>query len=501
MKTGRLLTLGVLVLGLISGQVFGGTEGPYDTFYGANAGAYNGTARWNTFIGNFAGFYNSPLGQNNTFIGYAAGYNNTSGTWNTFLGNDAGHSNITGNWNTFLGYKAGYSNTASNNIFVGVETGTANTTGHDNTFMGNGAGLENSTGNYNIFLGPGAGQCNTTGGSNTIIGYGAGLYNGVGSNNTLIGYQAGALNNGGGANNFLGQWAGYQNTTGDHNIFIGNSAGYHNTTGVGNVFLGNEAGGNATGSNMLYIANSNTSTPLIYGEFDNQKMTINGDLSVVGPNGRLQLTNTTADNTNKSGFITSNHYSNAQVPITFFRTVSNASANLLRLGGGYNYGNAATQIDLYTAANTTTLIGTSRLTIKNNGYIGIGTQSPSYALQMAGGAYTDGTTWYNASSREYKKNIQRLGAKEALAALASLNPVTFTYKTSPNQGHVGFIAEEVPELLATKDRKGLSAMDIVAVLTKALQEQQKTIEEQQKIIQDISTKMVALENAFKMKGN
>jgi len=39
---------------------------------------------------------------------------------------------------------------------------------------------------------------------------------------------------------------------------------------------------------------------------------------------------------------------------------------------------------------------------------------------------------------------------------------------------VGFIAEDVPDLVATEDRKG---MDVVAVLTKVVQDQQKTIEE------------------------
>ncbi len=42
---------------------------------------------------------------------------------------------------------------------------------------------------------------------------------------------------------------------------------------------------------------------------------------------------------------------------------------------------------------------------------------------------------------------------------------------------MGFIAEDVPELVANKDRKGLSPMDIVAVLTKVVQRQQKDIEE------------------------
>ena len=40
---------------------------------------------------------------------------------------------------------------------------------------------------------------------------------------------------------------------------------------------------------------------------------------------------------------------------------------------------------------------------------------------------------------------------------------------------MGFIAEDVPDLVATKDRKALSPMDIVAVLTRVVKEQQKTI--------------------------
>ena len=46
-----------------------------------------------------------------------------------------------------------------------------------------------------------------------------------------------------------------------------------------------------------------------------------------------------------------------------------------------------------------------------------------------------------------------------------------------DEKHVGFVAEDVPELVATKDKKGLSPMDITAVLTKVVQNQQKDIEE------------------------
>jgi hypothetical protein len=80
------------------------------------------------------------------------------------------------------------------------------------------------------------------------------------------------------------------------------------------------------------------------------------------------------------------------------------------------------------------------------------------------------------SSRELKENIAELSGKEAIEALENLNPVKFNYKADSDKNlHIGFIAEDVPELVATSDRKALSPMDIVAVLTQALKEQQNTI--------------------------
>jgi hypothetical protein len=70
--------------------------------------------------------------------------------------------------------------------------------------------------------------------------------------------------------------------------------------------------------------------------------------------------------------------------------------------------------------------------------------------------------------------------------LTALQPVQFRYKTDPEENHVGFIAEDVPHLVASTDRKGMSAMDVVAVLTKVVQDQQKTIAE-------LSRKVAALE--------
>jgi hypothetical protein len=127
----------------------------------------------------------------------------------------------------------------------------------------------------------------------------------------------------------------------------------------------------------------------------------------------------------------------------------------------------------------------------NTGNVGIGTLAPTHKLEVCGTsgcAYNEGgTTWVNASSREYKENIKPLSAESAMDTLKGLNPVTFMYKAVPGQNHVGFIAEDVPDLVAMRDRKGLSAMDIVAVLTK-------TVQEQQKIIEKLNEKLIMLEH-------
>jgi len=134
-----------------------------------------------------------------------------------------------------------------------------------------------------------------------------------------------------------------------------------------------------------------------------------------------------------------------------------------------------------------------RMTIKSNGYIGIGQRSPSHPLQMASGAYcTTGGVWTNASSKEYKQDIKELTRDEAMETLNGLSPVKFAYKSDADEKHVGFIAEDVPDLVATKDKKGTSSMDVVAVLTKVVQEQQKTIAE-------LSQKMAELEKELKTK--
>jgi hypothetical protein len=119
------------------------------------------------------------------------------------------------------------------------------------------------------------------------------------------------------------------------------------------------------------------------------------------------------------------------------------------------------------------------LVVDSTGRIGLGVSAPLYQIHHSSGARLDAGNWVNASSRAVKQDIQPLDLDAAMSTVKALQPVTFAYKANPSEMNVGFIAEDVPDLVATSDRKGLSSMDIVAVLTKVVQEQQRIIEQMQ----------------------
>jgi hypothetical protein len=132
---------------------------------------------------------------------------------------------------------------------------------------------------------------------------------------------------------------------------------------------------------------------------------------------------------------------------------------------------------------------TRQMAIDTSGNVGIGVSSPSHLLHLNGGAYSDGNDWYPGSSREIKENIFDLTLEDAKETLKGLNPVRFNYKKNKEEERVGFIAEDVPDLVAINGRKNLNSMDIVAVLTRVVQEQEKTISELKEKIVELEKKI------------
>ncbi len=388
----------------------------------------------------------------------------------TLFGNNAGALN-TGSFVTFIGDSAGFQNSADDNTFVGDSAGFSNTSGQFGTFIGSLAGVSNTSGDENTFIGEEAGSSNVDGVQNT----------------------------------FLGSLAGVLSTSGNQNTFIGYSTGFNNFDGSGSVFLGWNAGSSETGSNKLYIDNcfltdgqGNCVFPLIYGEFDNRLVAIDGDLGIgtstpltplhvvrqgsgitlqldqysVGPSIIGRRANGTADSPTQIlagqqlfGF-------GVRPWLSDISSFSSSSIANFAFSGSENLSSThkGTYFTIGTTPNGNNSI-VERFRIDNAGHVGIGTSTPTHLIQLSGGAFSDGTVWQDVSSREYKENIKELTTEEAVKTLEGLNPVKYNYKSDKEDKHVGFIAEDVPDLVASKDRKGLSPMDIVAVLTKVVREQ------------------------------
>lgn len=148
-------------------------------------------------------------------------------------------------------------------------------------FIGNSSGINTVSSAFNnLAVGENSFYSNTTGSQNTAIGSST-LYSSTEANgNTAVGYANLNAHTTGGYNTTLGYASFFKHETGANNTSIGAYTGYNNLAGSGNVFIGYFAGYNETGNNKLYIENSNTSDPLIGGDFSTNEVTINGSLSI-----------------------------------------------------------------------------------------------------------------------------------------------------------------------------------------------------------------------------
>ncbi len=188
------------------------------------------------------------------------------GTFNSNNGNTSFGDNSLLNPSVNIGTQTGVRNSA-----FGVNVMPGLTTGQRNTGVGDFALYSNTVGNENTALGVGALYSNTISSGQTAIGRNAlTSFNGPNTaniGNTAVGFSA------------------LRNTvTGIYNTALGYEA-LRNALGSGNVGIGYHAGRLETGSNKLYIENSNAdaNNALIYGEFDNNILRVNGTLQINNP--------------------------------------------------------------------------------------------------------------------------------------------------------------------------------------------------------------------------
>jgi trimeric autotransporter adhesin len=252
------------------------------TVIGSGAMALAGSSIFNTVIGYKS--MNRANGGFNVAIGIEtfSGGDITeiaAGGFNTIIGAFAGKKS-SGDYNIALGTNALYNGGGNNNIVLGTGALYNNGSGNSNIAIGEAAMSNNLahpldfTSDYNIAIGKAA--LLTSSGKNNIaigrssMGFGS---NSINSGNVAIGQSslenvAGSYNSAFGATSLL-------RNTGNNNVAFGTGTLSNNIIGNNNVAIGYNAGYNELNSNKLYIENSNSSTPLIGGDFANDKIGIN----------------------------------------------------------------------------------------------------------------------------------------------------------------------------------------------------------------------------------
>jgi hypothetical protein len=279
-----------------------------------------------------------------------------------FIGEEAGkNDDLSGNYNTFIGFYAGKANVgAGNNVAIGAGSLENNVSGNSNTAVGRLALVGNISGEGNVALGIYAGA-NAGGNNNIFLGANAGDNNISGSNNIFVGTQTG------------------NNSSGSNNVFLGNGAG-SNSGGSYNVFLGNRAGENEQGNDKLYIHNSNTTTPLIYGNFVERNLGVNGRLLIGAHTPYENSSKLDVLATNDARFIVQSWtpVNNALVVARLLSTTSVAPQLRFERTGNNS-------IDIGQDSNGSFVVeggDASRMVVENTGQVGIGTATPESQLEI-----------------------------------------------------------------------------------------------------------------------
>jgi hypothetical protein len=268
-------------------SLFAVSSGSVNTALGGNALRSVTTGSNNIGVGWTSG-YNITTGNTNISVGHEAGYGIKTGSNNISIGYgihrngaESGRTGATGSGNVAIGYAAMYNGAdGSDNVGVGSYSLATILNGTSNVALGPYSGYTLSNGSHNVTIGAFSMYDATTALNNVVIGSYASQNLTTASYNVVMGYDAAGAHTTGSSNTLLGYGVASTLTTGGTNVIVGATAGSKIVGGSGNVILGSSAGPTGNVSNALYIDNTETDLPLIYGNFSTDQLTFNGHVEV-----------------------------------------------------------------------------------------------------------------------------------------------------------------------------------------------------------------------------
>ncbi|OGC80521.1 hypothetical protein A2943_00935, partial [Candidatus Adlerbacteria bacterium RIFCSPLOWO2_01_FULL_51_16] len=448
------------------------TEGSSNMAIGTQALGANTTGGSNVAIGTFA-LLNSTSTSQLTAIGVGALQNqadtNGGAVANTAVGYNALNANTYGYRNTAIGYGTLAANiTGTSNAALGVSALAANLSGANNVALGTFSLLANTEGSSNMAIGTQALGANTTGGSNVAIGTFALLTATSSSNhvaigtqalqsmiagpnndtegNVAIGYQAGTAVTYGGGNTFLGHLAGDAVTTGSQNIVIGYdidapSATLSNQLSIGNLIFGTGLDGTGTTISSGNIG-IGSSTPFyrlsVAGQGGSSGVGIGSVGFGTGYAGIIlnQSGTPAADFNFLSGDVATDRNLYINRPTSFdIKFRENGATDQLTIKGttgnvgvastspwanlSVHANNGSTNTTLFAIGSSTASATTTLFTVTNAGNVGIGTDSPTYGLDVTGTGHITGAVTFDSTLSSGAHTLQSGGAG---TASFSVNP-------------------------------------------------------------------------------
>lgn len=398
--------------------------------------------------------------------------------------------------NLFLGFNAGINtglgaNSGSEGQFntgIGRLTLNANTTGNQNTANGNAALFKNTSGYGNTAIGSSSLQDNDTGNENTSVGTNALRQNSIGFQNSALGFQAGRL-----------------------------------ATGSGNVFLGAFSGENEVGNNKLYIENSSAdeNNALIYGEFDNDLLRVNGELNIDNKYSLTQSTGLIDDVLAYDGFgqtywreVVSSQWGNIGDDIFFDEGnvgigESNPQNRLHVVGN--DDGNFMAKIEnKNTSAKSSGLIiecGPNSKPRDSNIYVSFQDQLGGNIGSITGDG-SGGLIYNTTSDRRLKQNIKTFDS--GLNMIEKMKARTYEMKANPGVQHIGFIAQELYEVFPnivkgtpeTSSEKKPMMVDygrltpVLVAAVKELKAKNEALQKEVAALKEVNRRMDSIEQQF-----